>query len=239
MIRLDKFLCETVGVTRKQAAKVLKEERVTVDGEVIKNGAIKIAEDADVEFDGMSLSLSGPRYFMMNKPEGYVCSHDDPYNPTVFVLLDEIGAEKLHIAGRLDCDTTGLLLLTDDGQWSHRVTSPKHKCDKTYRVWLDDAVEEGVAATFAEGIKLRGEKTETLPAQMEQIDEKEVLLTIHEGKYHQVKRMFAAVGNKVVGLHRESIGELILDEELEPGEYRELTEEEIALFLPKQYTQTT
>lgn len=234
MIRLDKFLCETVGVTRKQAAKILKEERVTVDGNIIKNGAIKIAEEADVEFDGMSLRLAGPRYYMMNKPAGYVCSHDDPYNPTVFVLLDEIGAEKLHIAGRLDCDTTGLLLLTDDGQWSHRVISPKHKCDKVYRVWLDDPVSPETEQCFAEGIKLRGERTETLPAQMQRVGEKEVLLTIHEGKYHQVKRMFAAVGNKVVGLHRESVGGLVLDEALEPGEYRELTDEEIALFLPKQ-----
>ncbi|KXF80656.1 16S rRNA pseudouridine(516) synthase RsuA [Enterovibrio coralii] len=233
MIRLDKFLCDTVGVTRKQAGYLLKEKRVTVDGEIVKTGATKIAEDADVEFDGVSLRLSGPRYYMMNKPEGYVCSHDDPHNPTVFILIDEVGAEKLHIAGRLDCDTTGLLLLTDDGQWSHRVTSPKHKCDKTYRVWLDDAISEETEGLFAEGLMLRGEKQETLPAQMVKVDEKEALLTIHEGKYHQVKRMFAAVGNRVVGLHRESVGELVLDEELEPGEYRPLTEEEIALFLPK------
>lgn len=233
MIRLDKFLCEAVGVTRSQATRLLKEKRVTVDGEVIKSGAVKIAEDADVEFDGMSLSLSGPRYYMMNKPAGYVCSHEDAHNPTVFILLDIVSPEKLHIAGRLDCDTTGLLLLTDDGQWSHRVTSPKHKCDKRYRVWLDDPVSEDTEATFAEGIQLRGERTETLPAQMEKVDEKEVLLTIHEGKYHQVKRMFAAVGNKVVGLHRESVGALELDADLEPGEYRELTEEEIALFMPK------
>ena len=150
----------------------------------------------------------------------------------LFVLLEEVNAEKLHIAGRLDCDTTGLLLLTDDGQWSHRVTSPKHKCEKTYRVWLDDPIADDVAEQFAEGVMLRGEKAETLPAQMDVVDEKEVLLTIHEGKYHQVKRMFAAVGNKVVGLHRETVGELVLDETLEPGEYRELTAEEIALFMP-------
>ncbi|RXJ74250.1 16S rRNA pseudouridine(516) synthase RsuA [Veronia nyctiphanis] len=233
MIRLDKFLCETLGVTRKQAGKVLKEERVCVDGAPVKNGALKIQNDADVEFDGMPLTLSGPKYFMMNKPTGYVCSHDDAFNPTIFVLLDEIGAEKLHIAGRLDGDTTGLLLLTDDGQWSHRVTSPKHKCDKTYRVWLADAVSQDTQSQFIEGVQLRGEKDLTLPAQMEKVADDEVLLTIHEGKYHQVKRMFAAVGNKVVGLHREQVGDLILDPDLEPGEYRPLTEEEIASFLPK------
>ncbi len=232
MIRLDKFLCETVGVTRTQAARLLKEKRITLDGNIVKSGAIKIAEDADVEFDGAALKLSGPRYFMMNKPEGYVCSHEDASNPTVFVLLEEVNAEKLHIAGRLDCDTTGLLLLTDDGQWSHRVTSPKHKCDKTYRVWLDDPIEDDVAEQFAEGIMLRGEDAETLPAQMTVVGEKEVLLTIHEGKYHQVKRMFAAVGNRVVGLHRETVGALVLDEALEPGEYRLLTADEVAQFMP-------
>ncbi len=232
MIRLDKFLCETVGVTRTQAARLLKEKRVTVNGDIVKSGSVKIAENADVEFDGASLRLSGPRYIMMNKPEGYVCSHEDGHNPTVFVLLEEVGAEKLHIAGRLDCDTTGLLLLTDDGQWSHRVTSPKHKCDKTYRVWLDDPISDDTAEAFTDGVALRGEKSDTLPAQLEILAEKEALLTIHEGKYHQVKRMFAAVGNRVVGLHRESVGELVLDESLQPGEYRSLTQEEIAFFMP-------
>ncbi|OEE65910.1 16S rRNA pseudouridine(516) synthase [Enterovibrio norvegicus FF-33] len=233
MIRLDKFLCETVGVTRTQATRLLKEKRVTVNGDIVKSGSLKIAEDADVEFDGASLHLSGPRYIMMNKPEGYVCSHEDGHNPTVFILVDEVGADKLHIAGRLDCDTTGLLLLTDDGQWSHRVTSPKHKCDKVYRVVLDDPISEETADVFSEGLLLRGEKTDTLPAQLEQVSEKEALLTIHEGKYHQVKRMFAAVGNRVVGLHRESVGELVLDDSLEPGQYRALTAEEIALFMPR------
>lgn len=189
MIRLDKFLCDTVGVTRREAAILLREKRVSVEGDIVKSGALKIAEDANVEFDGMPLRLSGPRYYMMNKPDGYVCSHEDAHNPTVFILIDEVSAEKLHIAGRLDCDTTGLLLLTDDGQWSHRVTSPKHKCDKTYRVLLDDDVSEETADLFAEGVMLRGEKQETLPAQMEKVADKEVLLTIHEGKYHQVKRM--------------------------------------------------
>ncbi|WP_028025659.1 16S rRNA pseudouridine(516) synthase RsuA [Enterovibrio calviensis] len=231
-MRLDKFLCETVGVTRTQAARLLKEKRVTVNGDIVKSGSVKIAENADVEFDGASLRLSGPRYIMMNKPEGYVCSHEDGHNPTVFVLLEEVGAEKLHIAGRLDCDTTGLLLLTDDGQWSHRVTSPKHKCDKTYRVWLDDPISDDTAEAFTDGVALRGEKSDTLPAQLEILAEKEALLTIHEGKYHQVKRMFAAVGNRVVGLHRESVGELVLDESLQPGEYRSLTQEEIAFFMP-------
>ncbi len=230
MIRLDKFLCSTLDITRKQAAQLLKQGRITLDGEVIKQSALKIDENANIEFDNQPLRLSGSRYIMMNKPEGYVCSHDDMHNPTVFILIDEIGAQKLHIAGRLDCDTTGLLLLTDDGKWSHRVTAPKHKCDKTYRVWLDSPIEASYKETFSQGIQLRSEKTPTLPAQLHILSEQEAQLTIHEGKYHQVKRMFAAVGNKVVGLHRESIGELILDDTLALGEYRDLTPEEIALF---------
>ncbi|ODP97138.1 MULTISPECIES: 16S rRNA pseudouridine(516) synthase RsuA [Salinivibrio] len=228
-MRLDKFLCETLGVTRKQAGRVLKSELVTVDGEVIKSGAVKVNEHEEVAFEGRPLTLSGPRYFMMHKPAGVVCSHEDAFNPTVFVLLDEVNAEKLHIAGRLDADTTGLLLLTDDGQWSHRITSPKHQCSKTYRVWLVDPISPETAPAFKEGVMLRGEKQPTLPATLEKVGDYEALLTIQEGKYHQVKRMFAAVGNKVDALHRESIGNLVLDEHLEPGEYRPLTDEEIAL----------
>lgn len=230
-MRLDKFLCETLGVTRKQAARVLKSEAISVNGEVIKSGAVKVSDDAEVEFEGQRLMLSGPRYFMMHKPAGVVCSHEDAFNPTVFVLLEEVNAEKLHIAGRLDADTTGLLLLTDDGQWSHRITSPKHKCDKTYRVWLADPLADDVAAQFEQGVMLRGEKEETLPAKLEKVDECEVLLTIQEGKYHQVKRMFAAVGNRVEALHRESVGPLCLDDSLEPGEYRPLTADEVAMFI--------
>ncbi|WP_074212635.1 16S rRNA pseudouridine(516) synthase RsuA [Salinivibrio sp. ES.052] len=228
-MRLDKFLCETLGVTRTQASRVLKSESVTVDGNVIKSGAVKVSEEAEIEFEGRLLTLSGPRYFMMHKPAGVVCSHEDAFNPTVFVLLDEVNGEKLHIAGRLDADTTGLLLLTDDGQWSHRITSPKHQCTKTYRVWLADPIAADTASQFEQGVMLRGEKQVTLPAKLEQVDDYEALLTIHEGKYHQVKRMFAAVGNKVEALHRESVGALELDETLEPGEYRPLTDEEIAL----------
>jgi 16S rRNA pseudouridine516 synthase len=148
----------------------------------------------------------------------------------VFVLLDEPNIDKLHTVGRLDLDTTGLLLITDDGQWSHKISSPKHECAKTYRAWLADPVEDSAIAQFAEGVMLRGEKTLTKPAQLEIISPTECLLTIHEGRYHQVKRMFAAIGNKVVQLHRERVGPLTLDTSLAEGEYRQLTPEEVSLF---------
>ncbi|WP_165311575.1 16S rRNA pseudouridine(516) synthase RsuA [Vibrio ziniensis] len=227
-MRLDKFLCDALGTTRKESTQILKSGEVTVDGEVQKVGSFKVTEQSDVEWQGREIRISGPRYIMLNKPQGFVCSHEDGFNQTAFVLLDEVNMSDLHFAGRLDVDTTGLVLITDDGQWSHRITSPKHKCDKIYRVWLADPIEPNYEEKFATGIELRNERELTLPAQMEVIDEQQVLLTIHEGKYHQVKRMFAALGNKVVGLHRERVGNIILDDTLEPGEYRYLTEEEVA-----------
>ncbi len=229
-MRLDKYLTETLGVTRKEATKLLKSGDVTVNGDTVKQGAVKLATDAEVMFQNRQLVLSGPRYIMLNKPTGFVCSHVDDYNPTVFVLLDEISPEKLHVAGRLDGDTTGLVLMTDDGQWSHRITSPKHICEKTYLVTLADPVPEETIQTFADGVMLRGEKALTRPAKLELLSETEARLTITEGKYHQVKRMFASVGNRVVGLHRERVGGITLDDDLEPGEYRDLSPEEIALF---------
>lgn len=229
-MRLDKFLCDALGSTRKEATQILKSGDVTVDGKVQKSGSVQVTEASVVAWQEHQLSLTGPRYIMLYKPEGFVCSHEDGFNQTAFVLLDEVNMRGLHFAGRLDVDTTGLVLITDDGQWSHRITSPKHKCDKTYRVWLADAVQADYAEQLAHGIELRNERELTLPAHMELVnaDENEVLLTIHEGKYHQVKRMFAALGNKVEALHRERVGEIVLDESLEPGEYRYLTEAEVA-----------
>ncbi|AXY00853.1 16S rRNA pseudouridine(516) synthase RsuA [Vibrio alfacsensis] len=228
-MRLDKYLCDGLGVTRKQATKVIRSGEVTVDSEVQKSGAFKVPENSVVEWDGRKVGVPGPRYIMLYKPADFVCSHEDGFNQTAFVLLDEPKVENLHFAGRLDVDTTGLVLITDDGQWSHRITSPKHKCEKTYRVWLADAIEPDYVEKFAQGIELRNERDATLPAQLEIVNEaeNEVLLTIVEGKYHQVKRMFAALGNKVDYLHRERIGSIVLDEALEPGDYRYLTEEEV------------
>ena len=226
-MRLDKFLCDALGATRKEATKIIKSGDVTVNGVTQKSGAFKVSDSCCVEWQDREIALHGPRYIMLFKPEGFVCSHEDGFNHTAFVLLDEVRMEKLHFAGRLDVDTTGLVLITDDGKWSHRITSPKHKCDKTYRVWLADPISDDYVDKFAQGIELRNEREATLPAKLEVIDSHEALLTIVEGKYHQVKRMFAALGNKVEALHRERIGEIVLDEDLEPGEYRYLTEDEV------------
>ncbi|MCK5887318.1 MAG: pseudouridine synthase, partial [Alcanivorax sp.] len=135
--------------------------------------------------------------------------------------------QDLHPAGRLDRDTTGLVLLTSDGQWSHRLTSPNHHCDKRYRVTCADPVSDADLQALRDGILLRGEDSPTLPARAERLTADQLLLTIREGRYHQVKRMLAARGNKVVALHREQIGEIALDAALAPGEFRSLSEEEV------------
>ena len=230
-MRLDKFIAENTGLTRSQAAKELKAGLITVNGEIVKAGAIKISQQDEIYYDGERLEwVETGQYFMLNKPQGCVCSHDDGDYPTIFQFFDYPLSSRLHTAGRLDVDTTGLVLLTDDGKWSHRITSPKHHCEKTYLVTLADPIEDFYAPKLREGILLRGEKTPTLPAEMEILDDYNLNLTISEGRYHQVKRMFAALGNKVVALHRWRIGEIILDETLEEGEFRALNKQEIGGF---------
>jgi len=135
----------------------------------------------------------------------------------------------VHIVGRLDRDTTGLLLLTDDGEWSHRITSPRHGCAKSYLAELADPLPPDAARRFEEGLMLRGEKSRTRPARLQRLAERKVRVTLHEGRYHQVRRMFAALGNRVLSLHRESVGALGLDPALAPGAWRPLSETEARL----------
>ncbi|BFQ92528.1 16S rRNA pseudouridine(516) synthase RsuA [Gallibacterium anatis] len=230
--RLDKFLSEYTGLSRSQATKALRQNLVKVNQQLVKDGALKVSPEDVVEFDGETLEwVSGNQYFLLYKPEGYVCSHDDGEYPTVYQFFDYPLSSRLHTAGRLDVDTTGLVLLTDDGQWSHRITSPKYHCEKTYLVTLADPVEDFYLEQCAQGILLKGEKQPTKPAQIEIIDDYNLNLTIVEGKYHQVKRMFAALGNKVIALHRWRIGQIILDPQLEEGQYRALTDAEVQSFL--------
>jgi 16S rRNA pseudouridine516 synthase len=166
---------------------------------------------------------------MLNKPEGCVCSHADEHYPSVFDLFEALH-QPLHVAGRLDVDTTGLVLVTGDGQWSHRITSPAHSCRKRYRVWLEEVITDKMIERLEKGVFLLPEKQRTRPAQVEKVADDEIVLTITEGRYHQVKRMLEVVENRVERLHREQIGDLKLDSALAPGEWRELTEAEIGLF---------
>ncbi|WP_444922825.1 16S rRNA pseudouridine(516) synthase RsuA [Microbulbifer sp. DLAB2-AF] len=227
-IRLDKAVSQVTDLSRADVKRAAKAERISVNGEVVTDPAAKVQANDALYLDGEPLHEPGPRYIMLNKPLGYVSATKDGEHPTVLDLIDEPNKAKLHIAGRLDIDTTGLVLLTDDGQWSHKVTSPNHHCEKTYYALLAEKIEEDAVAKFAKGIWLNNEKKRTKPAKLEILYANEVRITIGEGRYHQVKRMFAALGNRVIELHRERIGDIFLDEELQEGEYRLLTSEEIA-----------
>ena len=234
-MRIDKYICESTELTRSNAKKALKRGEITCDDQVILKADFKVPEGALVRREGVPLQLRGIRYIMLNKPLDTLCSNvDEEGYSSVLSLMDLDKAKDLKIAGRLDVDTTGLVLITDDGQWAHRVTSPNKECGKRYRVTLASHIPESehdaVIQRFAEGVQLRNESGLTKPAKLEFINPGEVLLTLQEGKYHQVKRMFAAEGNKVVDLHREQIGSIELDEELQPGQWRHLTAEEINSF---------
>ena len=226
-MRLDRFLCESTGLTRSLAKKALHRGEVTVDGIIVKKGDLHV-QDQEVRLEGRLLGLRPPRYILLHKPRGYISATKDEDHPCVLQLLPPELCRDLQCAGRLDVDTTGLLLLTDDGQWSHRLRSPKKACGKVYRVDLAEPLAEDAAARFKEGVQLHGEPKPTLPATLEVLAPTRVLLTIQEGKYHQVKRMFAALNNRVVGLHRLQVGTIRLDDSLAEGEWRHLTEEEIA-----------
>ncbi|MFC2992162.1 pseudouridine synthase [Halomonas tibetensis] len=232
-MRLDRFLAETTELTRSLAKKALHREEVSVDGEIVKNPAMQIGDDNRVTWNDQPLALVGLRYLMLHKPAGVECTARRTLYPRAIDLVALPKAERLQTVGRLDVDTTGLVLLTDDGQWSHRVTSPKHRWGKVYRVTLDEPLEgEALAravAAFAEGVTLDGEDKPTRPAELAMREPSVAELTLFEGKYHQVKRMFAAIGCHVAALHRESIGPLALGG-LPPGEWRELTADEVAAF---------
>lgn len=227
-MRLDKFLTQATDLTRTLAKQVIRQHRVCINGKISRSAAQIILTTDQITLDDKILALPGIRYIMLHKPAGYVCTRDDAHHANIFSLLTN--SDDLHAAGRLDADTTGLVLLTNDGQWSHRVTSPRHQCDKIYLTTLAEALTSTQTAQLEQGVLLNGETKPTLPAQLQCISGSQVRLTIHEGKYHQVKRMFAAVGNKVISLHRETIGGVQLDGALQPGEWRALTRDEYEAF---------
>jgi 16S rRNA pseudouridine516 synthase len=226
-LRLDKYISNATDLSRTDVKKLIKSGLVSIDDETAKSGSQKVTDDQEIAIEGSTIQLMTTRYFMMNKPAGVVSATKDHTNPTALDLIYEHRNDQLQIAGRLDIDTTGLLLITDDGQWNHIVTSPRTDCKKIYAVELENAVSEDYHKKLEAGIALEGEKHRCLPATMQVIDDHHIQLSISEGKYHQVKRMITSLGNEVVSLHRLQIGGIALDPELEPGDYRPLTEEEI------------
>jgi len=218
-MRLDKLLSNASILTRSQAVKAIRQGDVLVDGVVATKGAEKVTDTSQVTYLGVPISKPKPRYYMLNKPMGCVSANKDKNSLTVFDFLTVPRRDQLHVVGRLDKDTTGLILATDDGQWSHRLASPKQGHTKR-----TDAKQ-----TLENGLMLEGEKKITKPAKVEVLEENLINLSIHEGRYHQVKRMLEAVGNKVIALHRKSIAHIELDTSLDAGEWRELTAQEIDL----------
>lgn len=204
-----------------------------MDGKGIAKPATHIGPQAVVTLDGVTISLPGAIYIMLHKPAGVVSATEDPSHRTVMDLIGHPHRHTLHVVGRLDKDTTGLLLITNDGDWSHRLMSPKHHVPKTYLATLAEPLVESAAEQLRAGVQLHGEKALTKPAEVEILPACQARITLHEGKYHQVKRMFAAVGNRVEALHRESIGGLLLEAQLKPGAWRALTDAELELVYPR------
>ncbi len=227
-MRVDRFLSNLPRFNRKQVRLLLVERRVTVDGVAVSDPHHEVREFSQVCVDDEVLQTGkSARYFMLHKPQGCVSATSDPQHPTVLDLLDEPDTHELHIAGRLDFNTTGLMLITNDGQWSRRLTQPQTKLPKVYLVETEQEIGPEYAVTFKAGLYFAFEDLTTQPAELELLGPTTARLGIIEGRYHQVKRMFGHFNNKVIGLHRERMGPLVLDAALAPGEYRALTDDEI------------
>lgn len=232
-MRLDKYLCDVGLGTRSEVKKLISQGRIAVDGAPCKDPGAKLDENAaSVTFDGKSLSYSQYVYFMLNKPQGVIsASRADLRNKDEVCVVDLIKEEKhreLFPVGRLDKDTEGLLLITDDGVLAHNMLSPKKHVDKKYYVELTSPLDDKEKQKIEAGIDIGDEKP-TLPASIEMLNSDRLHITIREGRFHEIKRMFEAVGNKVAFLKRIEMGALVLDDSLKCGEYRPLTEEELRL----------
>lgn len=227
-MRLDRFLSNLPRFSRKDVRFALVAKRIKVDGQTVSDPLHEVREFTRVECDDDVLQAGKPaRYFMLHKPPGCVSATLDPQHPTVLDLLDEPDKEDLHIAGRLDFNTTGLMLITNDGVWSRRLTQPQTKLAKIYYVETEQAISDDYVQKFAEGFYFAFEDLTTQPAELIVLGSHCARLSIVEGRYHQVKRMFGHFNNKVLRLHRERMGPLQLDADLAPGQYRALSTEEI------------
>mgnify|MGYP000907364881 FL=1 len=234
-MRLDKFLVACAVGSRTEVKNLLKAGRVTVNDKKEKSAKLQIDEERDqIRFDGQVLEYEEFVYYMMNKPQGVISATEDPKHRTVLDLLDEYArAKEVFPVGRLDIDTHGLLLLTNDGQLAHALLSPKRHVDKTYLAQVEGIMNQEDVETFSKGIPLKDFTCQ--PAKLEILsvdsdkDESQVRVTIAEGKFHQVKRMVAYCGKEVVDLQRLTMGTLILDENLKRGEWRRVSQEELEL----------
>lgn len=234
LFRMDKYLADMGVGTRSEVKEYIRKGRVSVNGTTIKASDTRIDTGKDtVAFDGIPIGYVEYEYYMLNKPQGVVSATEDRRDKTVLDLIATKSRKDLFPVGRLDKDTEGLLLITNDGNLAHELLSPKKHVDKVYYARIDGIVTESHAAEFSKGIVI-DKGIQTMPSKLkilmvhEEENTSEIELVIHEGKFHQVKRMFEACGMKVSYLKRLRMGTLKLDEKLKTGEYRKLTEKELA-----------
>ncbi|MCL1036155.1 16S rRNA pseudouridine(516) synthase [Shewanella submarina] len=225
--RLDRYLAKALQIPRKQVRLLLMSGKVEVDGLLAKDMDLLIDEFNTISCDGRVLQACSPKYFMVHKPVGVVSATKDDEHKTVLELLPEAERSGLHIVGRLDLNTSGLLLLTNDSRWSEALMQPGAHVSKEYLVTLGNPLTEEYAPAFAAGMYFSFEDITTAPARLEVLDSHIARVVLTEGKYHQIKRMFGRFRNPVVALHRSRVGGLSLDENLAPGHWRALTRDEV------------
>ena len=229
MIRIDKYLCDNAGLSRSEAKKAVLSSRVTINGIPVKRCEAKLLEGKDtVTLNGITVEYEKFSYYMLNKPSGYVSANSDSKEKTVIDLLASEKKKNLSCVGRLDKDTTGLLIVTNDGELLHKLISPKRNVYKDYLVTIVKPLSDEDINMLEGGVDIN-DPTPTKPAKVKVIDDNNIILSITEGRFHQVKRMLIAVGNAVVKLKRISEGPLKLDESLKEGNYRKLTADEIEM----------
>lgn len=227
-MRIDKYLCDLGIGSRSEVKNIIRGKKVRVEDEIITNPALNISDTAKVYLNGELLKYEEYRYYMLNKPQGVITATEDLNEKTVMDILSSENTKGMFPVGRLDKDTEGLLLITNDGQLAHRLLSPKKHVEKCYYVELLEDIKKEDIKQLEEGVDI-GDDTITLPAKVSAISRKAIYLTITEGRYHQVKRMLEAVKNKVVFLRRISFGTLTLEDDLKVGEYRRLDEDELIM----------
>ncbi|MFT5421588.1 MAG: 16S rRNA pseudouridine516 synthase [Candidatus Endobugula sp.] len=230
--RLDTFISRHGEMSKREVRHCLLQQQIMVDGLIATAMDQIIHQFSVVSLQGKIIQQNTPTYIVLNKPKGVVSSTTDKNHTTVIDIIDGPRKEELHIVGRLDFNTTGLLLLTNDGRWSRRLSLPENNIQKKYRVTLEQAITTEYATTFVQGIYFRHENITTRPAELEVLSPHIVELTICEGRYHQVKRMFGYFQNKVLELHRLAVGNLPLDPKLSLGASRSLTELEVKDIFP-------
>ena len=230
MMRLDRLITAAAGLSRSQAGKAIRAGRVLVNGIVAEKPEQKVVEDTDrILLDGKELCFQARHYYLLDKPTGVITAAKDTKQRTVLDLFPpEVRRQGVFPVGRLDKDTSGLLLLTDDGDYAHRVISPKSGVMKVYEALVDGHLTQEDVKAFADGICLK-DGTRCLPAKLELLSFDRCLVTVQEGKYHQVRRMLASLGKPVLTLRRLSVGALSLEKESVLGTWRQLSEEEAAL----------